>query len=291
MQTFFAQTMTGKKSLITGAASGIGRATAIAAARAGAQVVLTDINETALQAVADAITAAGGKVLDWRALDVSDFQQVKNFADAVHAQHGSLDVLMNIAGIAVWGEVDSLAHEQWRRCIDVNLMGPIHVVECFLPPMIAAGRGGSLVNVSSAAGLFPLPWHAPYSASKFGLRGLSEVLRQDLRRHKIHVCLVCPGAVDTGLVQTVQVAGIDMQHPDVVKMRRQFQRHAVTPEQAAEAILEGISKKRWMVFTSPDIRIGYWFQRKWAWPYERVMQFLNDRMHKVGRVAKKNAGR
>lgn len=291
MQTFFAQTMTGKKSLITGAASGIGRATAIAAARAGAQVVLTDINETALQAVADAITAAGGKVLDWRALDVSDFQQVKNFADAVHAQHGSLDVLMNIAGIAVWGEVDSLVHEQWRRCIDVNLMGPIHVVECFLPPMIAAGRGGSLVNVSSAAGLFPLPWHAPYSASKFGLRGLSEVLRQDLRRHKIHVCLVCPGAVDTGLVQTVQVAGIDMQHPDVVKMRRQFQRHAVTPEQAAEAILEGISKKRWMVFTSPDIRIGYWFQRKWAWPYEQVMRFLNDRMHKVGQVAKKTAGR
>lgn len=291
MQTFFAQTMTGKKSLITGAASGIGRATAIAAARAGAQVVLTDINETALQAVVDAITAAGGKVLDWRALDVSDFQQVKNFADAVHAQHGSLDVLMNIAGIAVWGEVDSLAHEQWRRCIDVNLMGPIHVVECFLPPMIAAGRGGSLVNVSSAAGLFPLPWHAPYSASKFGLRGLSEVLRQDLRRHKIHVCLVCPGAVDTGLVQTVQVAGIDMQHPDVVKMRRQFQRHAVTPEQAAEAILEGISKKRWMVFTSPDIRIGYWFQRKWAWPYEQVMRFLNDRMHKVGQVAKKTAGR
>lgn len=291
MQTFFAQTMTGKKSLITGAASGIGRATAIAAARAGAHVVLTDINETALQAVVDAITAAGGKVLDWRALDVSDFQQVKNFADAVHAQHGSLDVLMNIAGIAVWGEVDSLAHEQWRRCIDVNLMGPIHVVECFLPPMIAAGRGGSLVNVSSAAGLFPLPWHAPYSASKFGLRGLSEVLRQDLRRHKIHVCLVCPGAVDTGLVQTVQVAGIDMQHPDVVKMRRQFQRHAVTPEQAAEAILEGISKKRWMVFTSPDIRIGYWFQRKWAWPYEQVMRFLNDRMHKVGQVAKKTAGR
>ena len=77
--------------------------------------------------------------------------------------------------------------------IDVNLIGPISVLECFVPPMIEAGRGGHLVNVSSAAGLFGLPWHAPYSASKFGLRGVSEVLRFDLRRHGIGVSLVCPG--------------------------------------------------------------------------------------------------
>ena len=77
--------------------------------------------------------------------------------------------------------------------IDVNLMGPISVLECFVPPMIEAGRGGHVVNVSSAAGLFGLPWHAAYSASKFGLRGVSEVLRFDLRRHGIGVSLVCPG--------------------------------------------------------------------------------------------------
>ena len=100
---------------------------------------------------------------------------------------------MNVAGIAVWGTIQDLEHSQWRKVVEINLMGPISVLECFVPPMIEARRGGHIVNVSSAAGLFGLPWHAPYSATKFGLRGVSEVLRFDLRRHRIGVSLVCPG--------------------------------------------------------------------------------------------------
>src|SRR3954452_24039646 len=129
-----------------------------------------------------------------------------------------MDVVMNIAGIATWGTVERLSHDDWRRVVDVNLMGPIHVIETFLPAMIEAGRGGHLVNVSSAAGLFGLPWHAPYSAAKFGLRGGSEVLRFDLRRHGIGVSLVCPGGVDTGLVGTLKIAGVDRDSPRVRKM-------------------------------------------------------------------------
>ena len=83
-----------------------------------------------------------------------------------------MDVVMNIAGVSAWGTVDQLTHEQWSKMVAINLMGPIHVIETFVPPMVAAGRGGHLVNVSSAAGLVALPWHAAYSASKFGLRGL-----------------------------------------------------------------------------------------------------------------------
>lgn len=274
-----------KKCLITGAASGIGRATAVAAAAEGAHLILTDIDAAGLEAVVTLIRQQGGQVLDWRALDIADYPAVRAFADDVQRQVGSLDILMNIAGIAIWGSVETLAHSQWRRCIEVNLMGPVHVIECFLPPMIAAKRGGALVNVASAAALFPLPWHGAYSASKFGLRGVSEVLRQDLRRHGIHVCLVCPGAVDTGLVNTVQIAGIDLNHPAAQALRRDFQKHAITPEQAAQAILQGVRQRRWMVFTSPDIRIGYWFQRKWAWPFERVMAWLNNRLHKVAQAA------
>ena len=97
--------------------------------------------------------------------------------------------------------------------VDVNLIGPISVLECFVPPMIEAGRGGHVVNVSSAAGLFGLPWHAAYSASKFGLRGVSEVLRFDLRRHGIGVSLVCPGGVRTPLVGTVKIVGVDRDDP------------------------------------------------------------------------------
>jgi short-subunit dehydrogenase len=162
--------------------------------------------------------------------------------------------------------------------VDVNLMGPISVLECFVPAMIEAGRGGHIVNVSSAAGLFGLPWHAAYSASKFGLRGVSEVLRFDLRRHGIGVSLVCPGAVRTPLVGTVEIVGVDRDDPEVERMARHFEKRAVSAERVAERILEGIRKDRYMVFTSRDIQVGYWFQRKFAWPYERAMRLLNDRM-------------
>src|SRR6185436_7108722 len=123
----------------------------------------------------------------------------------MQAEFGRLDVVMNVAGVSAWGTVENLEHRHWQAMIDVNLMGPIHVIECFLPPMIEARRGGALVNVSSAAGLLALPWHAAYSASKFGVRGISEVLRFDLKRHGIGVSLVVPGAVKTPLVQTVQI--------------------------------------------------------------------------------------
>jgi NAD(P)-dependent dehydrogenase (short-subunit alcohol dehydrogenase family) len=271
------KTVTGKRTLITGAASGIGRATAIEAGNRGAEVFITDINDAPLQAVAEEIRAAGGSVAYAKGLDVSDHAAVAAMADEIHADHGSLDIVMNIAGIAVWGTVDRLSHEQWRRCVDVNLMGPIHVLECFLPAMIAARRGGHVVNVSSAAGLFGLPWHAPYSATKFGLRGISEVLRFDLRRHDIGVSLVCPGAVDTGLVNTVEIAGVDTGSPAMGKLTARFRRHAATPEQAAARIVDGVERNRYWVYTSNDIRVAFFMQRRFETGYALLMRVVNDR--------------
>lgn len=275
------RSLAGKKCFITGAASGIGRATALAAAEQGAQLCLTDIHEVGLRETVATIESQGGTVLASQVLDIADHAAVAQFAHTIHEAHGAMDVVMNIAGISIWGSVDDLVHAQWRLAIEVNLMGPIHVIECFIPPMMAAKRGGHLVNVASAAGLFGLPFHAPYSASKFGLRGVSEVLRHDLRRHGISVSLVCPGAVDTGLVKTIQVAGVDMQHPQVQAFRQRFQRHAITPEQAAQAILKGMQAKRWLVFTSADIRWGHWLYGKFAWPCDVAMRVLNDMVYKL----------
>ncbi len=277
--------VTNKKCLITGAASGIGRATALAAASNGARVFLTDIQEPGLQDTADRIRAVGGTVEYVKALDISDYATVALMAEEIHAAHGSLDVLMNVAGISAWGTVESLEHHHWRRMIDVNLMGPIHVIESFTPEMIAAGRGGHLVNVSSAAGLFGLPWHAAYSASKFGLRGVSEVLRFDLRRHDIGVSLVCPGAVKTPLVGTVEIAGINRDDPSIAKLVARFERHAVTPGRVAEAILEAIEQNRYLVFTSRDVQIGHWFQRKFEPAYAIAMRLMNDRATAVAKRA------
>lgn len=277
------KTVKDKSCLITGAASGIGRATAVATAAKGGRLFLTDIDAPALEAVAAEIRAGGGTVSYMKALDISDHSAVVAMAEEIHDAHGSLDVVMNVAGVAAWGTVENLEHHHWRRMIDVNLMGPIHVIECFVPPMVAAGRGGHLVNVSSAAGLFGLPWHAAYSASKFGLRGVSEVLRFDLRRHDIGVSLVCPGGVDTPLVGTVEIAGVDRDDPHIRKLVTRFREHAVTPEHVAGRIIGGIEKNRYMVFTSRDIQVGHWFQRKFALPYEIVMRVMNDRLTAAAR--------
>ncbi|WP_016883488.1 MULTISPECIES: SDR family oxidoreductase [unclassified Rhodococcus (in: high G+C Gram-positive bacteria)] len=274
------KTLDGKNCLITGAGSGIGQATALAAAAEGAELFLTDINEVGLAQTVEQVGSRGGTVSFSRALDVSDYDAVAAFAADVHDQFGSLDVVMNVAGISAWGTVENLEHRHWKSMVDVNLMGPIHIIESFLPPMVRAGRGGHLVNVSSAAGLLALPWHAAYSASKFGLRGVSEVLRFDLKRHGIGVSLVVPGAVKTPLVGTVEIAGVDRDDPRIQKAIHLFEKRAVTPEKVASCIIAGIKKDRYLVYTSPDIRFGYWWARKFSPPYDFVMQRANDQFSK-----------
>ncbi|MBE7161091.1 MAG: SDR family oxidoreductase, partial [Williamsia herbipolensis] len=184
--------LAGRSVFVTGAAGGIGRALAVAAADAGARVAITDIDGTGLRETASLITAAGGVVLDASAGDITDHEWVDALAARIIDRHGVVDVVCNVAGVSAWGTVENLSHETWRRMVEVNLMGPIHVIEAFVPPLVHRGAGGHLVNVSSAAGLLALPWHAAYSASKFGIRGVSEVLRFDLRRHRIGVSLVVP---------------------------------------------------------------------------------------------------
>jgi NAD(P)-dependent dehydrogenase (short-subunit alcohol dehydrogenase family) len=274
-QTASGRYFAGKRCFVTGAASGIGRATALRLAVQGAELFLTDRDADGLaQTVADA-RALGAQVPEHRALDVSDYDEVAAFAAVIHARHPSMDVVLNIAGVSAWGTVDQLTHAQWSKMVAINLMGPIHVIESFVPPMVAAGRGGRLVNVSSAAGLVALPWHAAYSASKFGLRGLSEVLRFDLARHRIGVSVVVPGAVRTPLVNTVEIAGVDREDPRVSRWVGRFGGHAVSPERAAEKILAGVAKNRYLIYTSPDIWALYAFKRFAWWPYSLAMRQVN----------------
>lgn len=276
-------TLAGKRCFITGAASGIGRATALACARGGAELFLTDIDEAGLGETVTLIERAGGRVGLARTLDLRDHEDVVALARDIHGAHGSMDVVMNVAGVSTWGTIDRLEHSDWQQMIDVNLLGPISVLEAFVPAMIGAGRGGHVVNVSSAAGLFGLPWHAAYSASKFGLRGVSEVLRFDLREHRIGVSLVCPGAVRTPLVGSVKIVGVDRDNPRVRALVSRFEEHAVTPEHIATAIVDGVLSNRYLVLTSRDIVVGHWFQRHFPPPYERAMQVLGRRVSSVAR--------
>jgi NAD(P)-dependent dehydrogenase (short-subunit alcohol dehydrogenase family) len=268
-------TLNDRRVFITGAASGIGRATAIAAAAQGAEVFLTDINDTQLAQTAAEIEKAGGRVGYAQAADIANYEQVKAMAEQIHAAAGSMDVIMNVAGIAIWGTVENLEHRQWRSTIDINLMGPVHVLESFVPAMVAAGRGGHIVNVSSAAGLIGIPWHAAYSASKFGLRGISEVLRFDLRQHGIGISVICPGAVDTGLTETIEIAGVDTSGAKFQRLRARFRRHAITPDAAAAIILRGVRRNRYLVYTSWDIRAIHEIQNKFPPLYVLIMRIVN----------------
>jgi NAD(P)-dependent dehydrogenase (short-subunit alcohol dehydrogenase family) len=280
-----AETFAGKRCLLTGAASGIGRATALRLAGDGAELFLTDRDTVGLELTVADVRALGATVSEYRALDVSDYDAVAAFAADIHARHPPMDVVLNIAGVSAWGTVDRLTHQHWRSMIEINLMGPIHVIETFVPPMIAAERGGQLVNVSSAAGVVALPWHAAYSASKYGLRGLSEVLRFDLAKHRIGVSVVVPGAVRTPLVKSMEIAGVDREHPKVAPWIDRFSGHAVSPEHVAERILTGIGRNRFLIYTSLDIRALYAFKRIAWWPYSVAMRRVNVFFTRVLRPA------
>ena len=267
--------------VITGAGSGIGRATALLAAEKGARLVLTDVSADTLGETVRLVTEAGGTVVHHEAFDVRDVDTVDAFAARTHEVTGPVDVVMNVAGISTWGRIQDLTTEHWRRTVDIDLMGPIHVLAAFVPPMIEARRGGHVVNVSSAAGLFGLPIHAPYSAAKFGLRGVSEVLRFDLAPHRIGVTLVVPGAVNTPLVGTVDIVGVDRDDPTVRKAVDSFARHAVSPEKAAAAIVRGVEKGRYLVYTSQDIRLLHLTQRYVPFVYNIIMRVMNQQARRL----------
>lgn len=273
----------GKTCLVTGAANGIGRSVALQLAEEGARLVLTDWDADRLEAVARQCRDMGAPVLESEAFDITDHQTVMDFGERVVAAHGAPEAIFHVAGNSAWGRPDLLEHRVWRSMVEVNLMGTVHVVEAFVPAMMAAGRSASVALVSSAAGLLGLPWHAAYSAAKFGIRGIAEVLRFDLAPYGIGVHLVCPGGVDTQLVETIEIAGVDRSDPEVAKTVDQFRNHAVTPDVAAAKTIEGVRKGRYIVYTSPDVRLGFVAQRFAPPLYNLAMKLLNRRITKAGK--------
>ena len=267
-----------RKVFITGAASGIGRSTAIAMGNAGCHLFLTDIDDNGLKKTADVITGKGGKVCLSRAFDVGDYQSMVVFSKEVHEKHGALDILVNVAGVALFSQIEDMRHGDWERVIKVNLWGVIHGLECFVPEMIRAGKGGHIVSVSSTAGLIGLPWHAVYAGTKHALVGMSEVLRYDLRKHHIGVSVICPGVVKTGLVQTVE---IHANNEETNKIRALAPKIAITPEKVADLIIRAIHANKFMVITSFDIKLFY-FVKKYCFPlYHLVMLGITRFMDKT----------
>ena len=189
--------LSGRVVAVTGASSGIGEATALACAEAGAAVSLAARRTERIEALAERIAADGGRAVAIET-DVADEAQARRFVERTRDQLGRLDALINNAGVMLLGPIEDAPTEEWRRMVDVNLMGVLYCTHAALPVMREQG-GGHIVNVSSVAGRVARAGAGVYNLTKFGIGAFSEALRQEAVPHGIRVTLVEPGAVTTEL--------------------------------------------------------------------------------------------
>ena len=196
-------TFEGRATVITGGANGIGFATARQFARQGARVMLADIDQSALDDAVATLRADGVDAHGVRC-DVRKLDDVSHLADEAFRVFGEVDVVFNNAGIAYAGPIVQTSHDDWRFVIDVDLWGPIHGVEAFLPRMIAQGGQSHIVFTSSFAGLIPNVGLGPYCVAKYGVVALAETLAREVRPNGIGVSVLCPMIVETNLLANTE---------------------------------------------------------------------------------------
>jgi NADP-dependent 3-hydroxy acid dehydrogenase YdfG len=225
----------GKTAAITGASSGIGEATALALAGAGASVALGARREDRLSALAERISSGGGKALALP-VDVADEDSARSFVERAHSELGGLDILINNAGVMLLGPVEGAPTEQWRTMVNVNLLGLLYCTHAALPLMREAGSG-HIVNISSVAGRSANAGSAVYNLTKFGVGAFSEALRQEVSPAGIRTTIIEPGFVDTELQGHNEHPAVQ----DAIEKMRQAVPEVLQAEDIASAILYAVS--------------------------------------------------
>ena len=209
------ESLQGKIAIVTGAGKGIGKAIAIALAKEGVQVGLIARTSKDLEAVAAEITALGVKAA-FAVADISSITEVNKAVESIQSELGNTDILINNAGTGTFGKFLELSPEQWENQIKVNLFGVYYATRAVLPQMIER-QTGDIVNVSSTAGLTGAAVTSAYSASKFGVMGLTESLMQEVRKHNIRVTAMAPSTVVTELAVSANLINNNedrLMHPE-----------------------------------------------------------------------------
>ncbi|CAL9489638.1 putative oxidoreductase EphD [Streptomyces sp. enrichment culture] len=255
----YADRFGGRLVLVTGAGSGIGRATALAFAEAGARVVAVDRDTGAALRTAGEARARGATDAWAETADVADERAVEKLAERVTAAHGVVDVLVNNAGVGLGGAFLDTTTEDWKRVLDVNLWGVIHGCLHFGRRMAERGQGGHIVNVASAAAFQPSRALPAYGASKAAVLMLSESLRAELAERGIGVTAVCPGFVTTGITSTARFAGTDAaeERRRRRKAARLYGLRNYPPEKVAAAVLRAVVRDEAVVPVTPEARVAY----------------------------------
>lgn len=244
--------------LVTGAGSGIGRATALAFAAEGARVVAADIDAASAEKTA-AACAEQGVEAEALTLDVADWDAVVAAATRVHADHGPLDVLVNNAGVGMSGHLADMSVDDWRWIRSINLDGVVHGCRAFGPAMVERGSG-HVVNVSSGLGYTPTATEVAYCTTKAAVLAFSRCLAADWAGRGVGVSAICPGVIDTPILEASRFLG-DQGTEDVRRRAEWIFGKGHKPETVAAAIVASVRHRRPVVAVGWEAKLGWWAHR------------------------------
>ncbi len=245
----------GKVAVVTGGASGIGRALCLAFAGEGANVVVADLDEAGMAETAAGVLKTGTRAVTVKT-DVTRLASVEALAERAWRELGGAHVLCNNAGVAVDGGLESATHRDWEWVLGVNLWGVIHGIEAFVPRMIAQKQPGHIVNTASMAGLIASQGLGVYNTSKYAVVGLSETLQKDLRPYNIGVSVLCPMGVTTNIGSSERSRPADLKNPgappqtDGIELIGRY----LTPEHVAARVLRAVKADRLYIITHEEGR-------------------------------------
>ncbi|WP_448621282.1 SDR family NAD(P)-dependent oxidoreductase [Geodermatophilus sp. URMC 65] len=251
--------------IVTGGASGIGRALGAALVRRGDRVVLADVDGAAAEEAAERLCAVGPGAATAAAVDVREADAVASLVTGTAERHGRLDLLFNNAGIGIGGRVEELSPAHWDRAVDVNLRGVVHGVQAAYPLMVRQGHG-HIVNTASLAGLLPSPGSAPYATTKWAVVGLSLSLRAEGAARGIRVSVVCPGGVDTPILDKGMPADLprvpSLEGVDTRALITRFSGGRLYSADALAAdVLRGVDRNRAVIVAPRQARVMWRLMR------------------------------
>lgn len=245
----------GKVAIVTGAASGIGRATALALAKRGCAIALADIDPNGLESIEKELVERGTTV-STHPVDVSSSDQMESFAAEVEAAHGAAHILINNAGVVISGTFEQQRLEDLEWLVGINYWGVVYGCHYFLP-LLKRQEEAHIVNLSSMFGFLGLPEQSGYCATKAAVRALSESLWVELRGDRIGVTSIHPGCIETSIIRSGRIEG-DTTRDEIQTL---FSRRGASPDTVARAIIKGIEKNKLRIRVRPEAMVADWMKR------------------------------
>jgi short-subunit dehydrogenase len=271
-----------KVAAITGAGSGIGRATAIALAKRGCHLAIADINTKNLQETATLVSSYGVNC-SCHTIDVSDRTAVKNFANETVTAHGKVNIIINNAGIALAANVDDMSYDDFERVMAINFWGVVYGCKEFLPHIKTAGEG-HIVNLSSMFGLVACASQSAYNASKFAVRGFTEALHQELliEQSPIGCSAIYPGFIKTAIMENAKFVGLEKHGLSKAQAASDFNNSVTTTaEQVADAIIHCIEKQKPRALIGGDAKWLDFLQRLMPSAHQAIMASIRKKQYRT----------